>query len=84
MCSVAWKASVNEEKLDKIYHSMFDVMVFDEICFHNSFALAKVKDFVEQHRANKVILATGDATPRSMNKLRSIKVNRMSLMLATS
>ena len=53
--------AVNDEKLDKYDHSMFDVIVFDEICFNNTFVLAKIKGFVEQHRANKIILATGDA-----------------------
>ena len=53
--------AVNDEKLDKYDHSMFDVIVFDEICFNNTFVLANIKGFVEQHRANKIILATGDA-----------------------
>ena len=56
-CSIA----VNDKKLDKYDHSMFDVIVIDEICFNNTFVLAKIKGFVEQYMANTIILATGDA-----------------------
>ena len=31
------------------------------VLIQKAFALAKIKNFVEQHRANKIILATGDA-----------------------
>ena len=42
------------------------------------FVLAKIKDFVEQHRANKIILATGDAKQLSPTKaLTNTKKNEM-------
>ena len=45
--SVIVNIAVNHEKLDKYDHSMFDVIVFDEICFNNTFVLAKIKGFIE-------------------------------------
>ena len=63
-----FSVAVNDEKLDKYDHSMFDVIVFDEICFNNTCVLPSMTDFVEQYRASKIILATGDAKQLSPTK----------------
>ena len=53
--------AIGDEQLGKFDYSEFDVIVFDEICFNNSYVLAKIKDFVDQNWKDKFILATGDA-----------------------
>ena len=53
--------AIGDEQLGKFDFSGFDVIVFDEICFNNSYVLAKIKDFVDQNWKDKFILATGDA-----------------------
>ena len=49
-----------DAKLEPFDFTEFDVIVFDEIYFSNSNIYWRIKQFVEQTKHNKIIIATGD------------------------
>ena len=49
-----------DAKLKAFDYSEFDVIVFDEIYFSNSNVYWRIKQFVEQNKQDKIIIATGD------------------------
>ena len=52
--------SFGDTKLEPFDYSGFDVIVFDEIYFSGLSVYWKIKQFVEQNKHNKIIIATGD------------------------
>ena len=49
-----------DAKLEPFDFTGFDVIVFEEICFSNLNTYWRIKQFVEQNKHNKIIIATGD------------------------
>ena len=49
-----------DAKLEPFDFTDFDVIVFDEIYFGNLNTYWRIKQFVEQNKHNKIIIATGD------------------------
>ena len=49
-----------DAKLEPFDFTEFDVIVFDEIYFSNLKIYWRIKQFVEQNKRNKIIIATGD------------------------
>ena len=49
-----------DAKLEPFDFTEFDVIVFDEIYFSNLNIYWRIKQFVEQNKHNKIIIATGD------------------------
>ena len=49
-----------DAKLEPFDFSTFDVVVFDEIYFSNLSIYWRIKQFAEQNKDNKIIIATGD------------------------
>ena len=49
-----------DAKLEPFDFTEFDVVVFDEIYFSNLNIYWRIKQFVEQNKHNKIIIATGD------------------------
>ena len=60
--------SFGDAKLEPCDYSEFDVIVFDEIYFTNPNVYWRIKQFVEQNKRDKIIIATGDC-----KQLRSIQ-----------
>ena len=50
-----------DAKLEPFDFTDSDVIVFDEVCFSNLNTYWRIKQFVEQNKHNKIIIATGDA-----------------------
>eukprot|EP00438_Fugacium_kawagutii_P018169 Skav234138 [mRNA] locus=scaffold1519:11582:14900:- [translate_table: standard] len=53
--------SFGDVKLEPFDYSDYDVIVFDEIYFSSLSTYWRIKQFVEQNKHNKIIIATGDA-----------------------
>ena len=53
--------SFADVKLEPFDFTGYDVIVFDEIYFSNLNTYWRIKQFVEQNKHNKIIIATGDA-----------------------
>ena len=52
--------SFGDVKLEPFDYSYFDVIVFDEIYFSSLSTYWRIKQFVEQNKDSKIIIATGD------------------------
>ena len=52
--------SFGDTKLEPLDYSPYDVIVFDEIYFSGLSVYWKIKQFVEQNKDSKIIIATGD------------------------
>ena len=49
-----------DAELEPFHFTGYDVIVFDEIYFSNLSTCWRIKQFVEQNKHNKIIIATGD------------------------
>ena len=48
-----------EERLQPFDYSEYDVTVFDEICFNNTYKLHRIKEFIENN-LDKTVIGAGD------------------------
>ena len=52
--------SFGDVKLEPFDYSGYDVIVFDEVYFSSSSTYWRIKQFAEENKSNKIIVATGD------------------------